>query len=180
MEMFKDCQYYCPVLPDCSLLLAMMDCKCQVGFKVSLFVSHPLGPFCPFLFKGWIYFTVSVKSTASSNYNIVIVLGLTSAAKRQKTQQTKGGNEQRLVKGSLQKESHPQVLLNGRCPMNGGKSCKGESRNKRKCENTTKPLHSLFWIIPLRELDFQLSFFALLLTILFLRNTNVILSCFFF
>ena len=64
--------------------------------------------------------------------------------------------------------------------MNGGKSCKGESRNKRKCENTTKPLHSLFWIIPLRELDFQLSFFALLLTILFLRNTNVILSCFFF
>ena len=63
--------------------------------------------------------------------------------------------------------------------MNGGKSWKGESRNKRKCENT-KPLHSLFWIIPLRELDFQLSFFALLLTILFLRNTNVILSCFFF
>ena len=63
--------------------------------------------------------------------------------------------------------------------MNGWKSWKGESRNKRKCENT-KPLHSLFWIIPLRELDFQLSFFALLLTILFLRNTNVILSWFFF
>ena len=63
--------------------------------------------------------------------------------------------------------------------MNGGKSCKGESRNKRKCENT-KPLHPLFWIIPLRELDFQLSFFALILTILFLRNTNVRLSCCFF
>ena len=41
-------------------------------------------------------------------------------------------------------------------------------------------LYTLYWIIPLRELDFQLSFFALLLTILFLRNTNVILSCFFF
>ena len=130
-------------MPDCSLLLAMMDCKCQVGFKVSLFVSHLLALFCPVFFKGWIYFTISVKSTASSNYNIVIVLGLTSAAKRQKTQQTKGGNEQRLVKGSLQKESHPQVLLNGCCPMNGGKSCKGESRNKRKCKNTAQPLHSL-------------------------------------
>ena len=86
-------------MPDCSLLLAMMDCKCQVGFKVSLFVSHLLALFCPVFFKGWIYCTVSVKSTASSNYNIAIVL--TSAAKRQKTQQTKGGNEQRLVKGSL-------------------------------------------------------------------------------
>ena len=144
----------------------MMDCKCQEGFKVSLFVSHLLVLFCPVF-----YFTVSIKPTASSNYNTVIVLGLTSAAKRQKTQRTKGGNEQRLVKGSLQKKNHPQVLLNGRCPINGGKSW--------KCENT-KPLHSLFWIIPLRELDFQLSFFALLLTILFLRNTNVILSCFFF
>ena len=152
----------------------MMDCKCQEGFKVSLFVSHLLVLFCPVF-----YFTVSIKPTASSNYNTVIVLGLASAAKRQKTQRTKGGNEQRLVKESLQKKNHPQVLLNGRCPMNGGKSCKGESRNKRKCENT-KPLHPLFWIIPLRELDFQLSFFALLLTILFLRNTNVRLSCFFF
>ena len=27
----------------------MMDCKCQVGFKVSIFVSHPLALFCPFL-----------------------------------------------------------------------------------------------------------------------------------
>ena len=152
----------------------MMDCKCQEGFKVSLFVSHLLVLFCPVF-----YFTVSIKPTASSNNHTVIVLGLTCAAKRQKTQRTKGGNEQRLVKGSLQKKNHPQVLLNGRCPMNGGKSWKGESRNKRKCENT-KPLHSLFWIIPLRELDFQLSFFALLLTILFLRNTNVILSWFFF
>ena len=161
-------------MPNCSLLSAMMDCKCQEGFKVSLFVSHLLVLFCPVF-----YFTVSIKPTASSNYNTVIVLGLKSAAKRQKTQRKKGGNEQRLVKGSLQKKNHPQVLLNGRCPMNGGKSWKGESRNKRKCENT-KPLHSLFWIIPLRELDFQLSFFALLLTILFLRNTNVRLSCFFF
>ena len=41
-------------------------------------------------------------------------------------------------------------------------------------------LYTPYWIIPLRELDFQLSFFALLLTILFLRNTNVILRCFFF
>ena len=79
----------------------MMDCKCQVGFKVSLFVSHLLALFCPVFFKGWIYVTVSVKSTAFSNYNIAIVVGLTNAAKRQKTQQTKSGNEQRLVKGSL-------------------------------------------------------------------------------
>ena len=62
----------------------MMDCKCQEGFKVSLFVSHLLVLFCPVF-----YFTVSIKPTASSNYNTVIVLGLTSAAKRQKTQRTK-------------------------------------------------------------------------------------------
>ena len=75
----------------------MMDCKFQVGFKVSLFVSHLLALFCPVFFKGWIYCTVSVKSTASSNYNIVIVL--TIVAKIQKTQQTKGGNEEKARKG---------------------------------------------------------------------------------
>ena len=73
----------------------------------------------------------------TSNYN-VIVLELTSAAKRQKKPQIKGGRGQRLALGSLWKENHLQVLQNRRFLMRGRKLFKGENKSKRNCKNTAK------------------------------------------
>ena len=80
------------------------------------------------------------KAVIASNYNIVIVLDLTSAAKRQKKPQTKGGRGQRPVLGSLWKENHLQVLLNGRFLMRGRKLFKEENKSKRNGKKTAKLL----------------------------------------
>ena len=84
----------------------------------------------------------------ASNYN-VIVLELTSATKRQKKPQTKGGRGQRPALGSLWKENHLQVLLNGRFLMRGRKLFKGENKSKRKGKNTAKPLkyYTTCWML---------------------------------